>query len=66
MNWFLNTGGKPLPSAPANVFYHVGNGANVVYVDPDLDLIAVIRWIESGNETLNGFVEKLRAAVTSK
>jgi CubicO group peptidase (beta-lactamase class C family) len=66
MNWYLNTGRKPLPSAPANVFYHVGNGANVIYVDPDLDMVAVVRWIESGNETLNGFVEKLRAAATSK
>lgn len=66
MNWYLNTGQKPLPSAPANVFYHVGNGANVVYVDPDLDLVAVVRWIESGNQTLNGFVEKLRAAAITK
>lgn len=66
MNWFLNTGRKPLPSAPANAFYHVGNGANIIYVDPDLDLVAVVRWIESGNQTLNGFVEKLRAAATTK
>src|SRR3954462_4393106 len=64
MNWFLNTGRKALPSAPATVFYHLGNGANVIYVDPDLDLVAVVRWIESGNQTLNGFVETLRAAAT--
>jgi hypothetical protein len=38
----------------------------VIYVDPDLDMVAVVRWIESGNQTLNGFVEKLRAAATSK
>src|SRR4051794_38751095 len=61
--WFLNTNREPLPSAPANVFYHVGNGANVVYVDPDLDLVAVVRWIEPGNPSLDGFVSKLRAAV---
>jgi hypothetical protein len=30
MNWFLNTGQKALPSAPATVFYHFGNGANVI------------------------------------
>jgi len=61
MNWFLNTGRKALPSAPANVFYHEGNGANVIYVDPDLDVVAVVRWIEAG--AMDGFVSRLRAAV---
>lgn len=63
MNWFLNTGRKMLPSAPETVFCHVGNGANVIYVDPELDLVAVVRWIEPGNETMDGFVSRLRAAV---
>jgi CubicO group peptidase (beta-lactamase class C family) len=63
MNWFLNTGRKALPSAPANIFYHLGNGANVIYVDPDLDLVAVVRWIDSAGSTLDGFVSRLRAAV---
>ena len=63
MNWFLNTGRKALPSAPATVFYHLGNGANVIYVDPDLDLVAVVRWIDSSPSTLDGFVSRLRAAI---
>jgi CubicO group peptidase (beta-lactamase class C family) len=63
MNWFLNTGRKALPSAPATVFYHLGNGANVIYVDPDLDLVAVVRWIDSSPSTLDGLVSRLRAAV---
>ena len=61
MNWYLNTGRKLLPDAPENVFCHVGNGANVIYVDPNLDLVAVVRWIDSGD--LNGFVARVRAAV---
>ncbi len=57
MNWFLNTDKKLLPAAPANSFYHLGNGTNAVYVDPDNDLVVVVRWIDSG--ALPEFVEKV-------
>jgi hypothetical protein len=60
MNWFLNTGRKMLPSAPESVFCHIGNGANVIYVDPELDMVAVLRWIEQPQ--LDGFVARLRSA----
>ncbi|WPV66573.1 serine hydrolase [Chitinophaga sp. LS1] len=46
MNWFLNTDKKMLPSAPASAFVHVGNGSNLIYVDPEHDLVVVMRWIE--------------------
>lgn len=60
MNWFLNTDRKPLPSAPANVYYHVGNGTNIVYVDPDHELVMVVRWIE--NSSLDGIVKRVLEA----
>jgi CubicO group peptidase (beta-lactamase class C family) len=60
MNWFLNTDKKPLPSAPANVYYHVGNGTNIVYVDPDHELVMVVRWIE--NSALDGIVKRVLEA----
>jgi len=47
MNYFLNTGKKYLPSAPASAFAHVGNGTNIIYLDPDHQLVMVARWIES-------------------
>lgn len=47
MNWFLNTDRKLLPGAPANAFVHIGNGTNFIYVDPQHDLVAVVRWIEN-------------------
>jgi len=47
MNWFLNRGRKLFPSLPENVFAHIGNGANLVIVDPDDDLVVVLRWIDS-------------------
>ncbi|MFZ6024504.1 MAG: serine hydrolase domain-containing protein [Bacteroidota bacterium] len=50
MNWFLNTDRKMLPSAPATAFTHVGNGNNLVFVDPEHELVAVIRWIDGRSQ----------------
>lgn len=61
MNWFLNTDRKWMPSAPANAFGHVGNGTNLVFVSPDHDLVAVVRWIENGK--IDEFLGKLLGAV---
>ena len=64
MNWFLNTDRKYLPSAPASAFAHIGNGTNMIYVDPDHDLVAVVRWID--NKSMDEFVKRLLAAVAGK
>jgi CubicO group peptidase (beta-lactamase class C family) len=61
MNFFLNTDQKFLPSAPATAFTHLGNGANMIYVDPEHDLVAVVRWID--NQAMDGFVKRLLAAI---
>jgi CubicO group peptidase (beta-lactamase class C family) len=63
MNWFLNTDRKLLPSAPASAFVHLGNGTNAIYVDPEHDLVVVVRWIE--NDQLDGFVQRVLAALTA-
>jgi Beta-lactamase len=54
MNFFLNTGKKYLSNAPAAAFAHVGNGTNIIYVDPENELVMVVRWIE--NNAINEFV----------
>ncbi|HEV3416080.1 MAG TPA: hypothetical protein VG056_04685, partial [Pirellulales bacterium] len=64
MNWFLNTDRKRWPSAPATAFAHVGNGTNMVYVDPDQDLVAVVRWIDP--EAVDGFLKRLLVAVEQR
>ena len=64
MNWFLNTNRAYLPSAPATAFAHVGNGTNIIYVDPEHDIVAVVRWIENG--AVDGFVQRLLAAVAAR
>lgn len=62
MNWFLNTDHKYMASAPASAFMHVGNGTNIIYVDPENDLVAVVRWIDS-NRSMDGFIQRMLAAV---
>jgi CubicO group peptidase (beta-lactamase class C family) len=61
MNWYLNTGREQLPSAPATAFVHLGNGTNAIYVDPENDLVVVVRWI--ANPALDGLVQRVIAAV---
>jgi len=57
MNWFPNTDKKLYPNAPASAFVHTGNGVNIIYVDPENDLVVVVRWIE--NNKINEFLGKL-------
>jgi CubicO group peptidase (beta-lactamase class C family) len=61
MNWFLNTDKKYLPSAPANAFVHIGNGTNMIYVDPTNDLVVVARWIENG--AMDGFIQRVLESI---
>lgn len=61
MNWFLNTGKKMLPAAPETAFTHVGNGANLIYVDREHDLVVVCRWINT--RALNGVVASILKAM---
>lgn len=61
MNWFLNTDKKFLASAPASAYIHIGNGTNMIYVDPEHDLVVVARWIE--NRAMNEFVGKVLESV---
>jgi len=62
MNWFLNADRKLLPGAPASAFMHIGNGANLIYVDPEHDLVAVVRWIEN-NKAMDEVVKKILASI---
>ena len=61
MNYFLNPDKKLLPSAPVTAFTHVGNGTNIIYVDPEHDLVIVARWIE--NKALDGLVGRVIASL---
>lgn len=46
-NWYLNTDRKLYPAARADSVAFIGDGANVVFVDYQHDIVAVVRWIDS-------------------
>lgn len=60
MNWYLNTNRKLWPSAPASSFAHIGNGTNIIYCEPESDLVVVLRWIE--NNAIDPFLRQLSEA----
>ncbi len=62
MNWFLNTDRKMLPSAPASAFMHIGNGNNLIYVDPEHELVVVVRWI-ADNKSMDATIKKILEAM---
>ena len=59
--WWLNTGRAKWPSAGAASYCFSGAGGNITWVDPDHDLVAVLRWIEPTQ--LDGFTARATATV---
>jgi CubicO group peptidase (beta-lactamase class C family) len=46
MNFYLNPGRQQIAAAPETAWIHLGSGANVIYCDPEHDLVIVARWID--------------------
>ena len=59
--WWLNGDGAHMPSAPRSSFFALGVGRNVIWVDPALNLVAVIRWID--RDSCDGFCAQVMAAL---
>ena len=59
--WWLNTAREHLPSAPETSFFALVAVQNAVWVDPDHDLVAVVRWIDTAS--LDGFIGRVLAAI---
>jgi CubicO group peptidase (beta-lactamase class C family) len=53
--WWLNTDRIGTPSATASSFFARGAGSNVIWIDPEHDLVAVVRWIDKAS--FDGFVK---------
>jgi hypothetical protein len=64
-NWYLNTGRKPVPSAPATAVRFVGNGNNIIYVDWENDLVIVTRWSNGLDELVGKAIASLKPAPTT-
>ena len=52
--WWLNTGRALLPSAPETSFFARGAGGNLTWIDPEHDLVAVLRWTDPAH--MDGFI----------
>lgn len=59
--WWLNGDGVHCPSAPQSSFFALGVGRNIVWIDPQLGLVVVIRWLE--RDALDGFARVLMEAL---
>ena len=58
--WWLNQGAARYPSAPASSVFARGAGSNIIWIDPEHDLVIVLRWIDKA--AMGGFVSRLMAA----
>lgn len=66
MNFFLNSpelegATISVDTAPTTSFAYLGAGANMVFVDPEHSIVAVVRWIEASQR--GAFIDRLMQAV---
>jgi CubicO group peptidase (beta-lactamase class C family) len=55
--WWLNTGRRLYPGAPESSFFAIGAGSSMIWIDVDLDLVVVARWIDQAK--INAFCGKV-------
>jgi CubicO group peptidase (beta-lactamase class C family) len=59
--WWLNTGRRQFTAAPESCYAARGAGSNLILIDPEHDLVAVVRWIDRAS--VDGFVHLLLASL---
>lgn len=59
--WWLNAIGEQAPAAPRSNFFAKGVGSNIIWVDPDHDMVTVVRWIDK--ESFPEFAAKVVEAI---
>ena len=55
--WWLNAVGEQAPAASRSSFFAKGVGANIIWIDPENDMVTVTRWIDK--ESFPKFAEKV-------
>jgi CubicO group peptidase (beta-lactamase class C family) len=60
--WWLNTKQLEWPSGPRSSFAAIGNGGNIVWIDPDHDIVLVWHWHEAG-KAVDGMIQRIVASV---
>jgi CubicO group peptidase (beta-lactamase class C family) len=59
--WWVNTERRIYANAPASAFFARGAGGNVIWVCPEHDLVAVVRWMDE--RSVSEFMRLVLAAV---
>lgn len=62
--FWLNTARRIVPGAPASSFFALGSGGNMIWVDPDHDLVVVTRWLDFAQ--LDSFAKLVQASIKSE
>jgi CubicO group peptidase (beta-lactamase class C family) len=57
--WWLNTGKRMFRNASEKAFAAIGAGGNVVFMDPELDLVIVTRWVQNHTDIINRIISAL-------
>ena len=55
--WWLNSVGEQAPTASRSSFFAKGVGSNIIWIDPDNDMVTVTRWIDK--ESFPEFAHKV-------
>ena len=59
--WWLNTNRRQFAAASERSYLALGWGSHIVWIDPDHELVTVLRWID--RKKAPGFVERLLGAL---
>ncbi len=62
--WWLNTDRKLYPSAPETSFFALGAGSNLIWIDPQHDIVMVARWVRK--DKVDGLLEVARQALIDR
>lgn len=57
--WWLNTARERIPAAPETAFWAAGFGGNYIYMDPEHDLLLVLRWTPALEEVVTALMTAL-------
>ena len=60
---WLNRAGQLFPAAPRSSWFAIGAGSSLTWVDSDLQLVCVLRWIDA--EKTNECIAQVMAAIAS-
>ena len=57
--WWLNTDKKRISNAPESAYFAAGFGGNYIYIDPENDLVVVMRWVPEFGPVMEKFLDAL-------